>query len=315
MSAITLVNQQISKMASMFNLPDSNELANVLKKTAFKGDKEVTDEQMSALLIVANQYKLNPWTKEIYAFPDKRGGIVPVVGLDGWARIINEHPMFDGMEFEEGDVSENLPGWIECRIFRKDRSRATAVREYFVECKRPTDPWRSHPRRMLRHKAMIQCARLAFGFTGFYDEDEAARIMDIDGDGNVVQPGSQSAGASMMPKARSSKPKQDAAVAHPTDSERTIDVEAKEVKEASAPAATSAPAAAAAAAAAPAAQPAAQQQVDGDAPKLTDGMLTIVRKKLADGGKDEESFTEKFGFDLAAAPRARINEFLTWASA
>ena len=29
---------------------------------------------------------------------------------------------------------------------------------------------------MLRHKAMIQAARLAFGFGGIYDEDEAQRI-------------------------------------------------------------------------------------------------------------------------------------------
>ena len=31
---------------------------------------------------------------------------------------------------------------------------------------------------MLRHKAMIQAARLAFGFAGIYDEDEAERIKD-----------------------------------------------------------------------------------------------------------------------------------------
>ncbi|MCL6229905.1 recombinase RecT [Bartonella bilalgolemii] len=29
---------------------------------------------------------------------------------------------------------------------------------------------------MLRHKAVIQCARYAFGFSGIYDEDEAERI-------------------------------------------------------------------------------------------------------------------------------------------
>ncbi|WP_032251724.1 recombinase RecT, partial [Escherichia coli] len=46
------------------------------------------DAQFIALLIVANQYGLNPWTKEIYAFPDKQNGIVPVVGVDGWSRII-----------------------------------------------------------------------------------------------------------------------------------------------------------------------------------------------------------------------------------
>jgi recombination protein RecT len=31
---------------------------------------------------------------------------------------------------------------------------------------------------MLRHKAMIQCARLAFGFGGIYDSDEAERIVE-----------------------------------------------------------------------------------------------------------------------------------------
>jgi len=31
---------------------------------------------------------------------------------------------------------------------------------------------------MLRHKALIQCARIAFGFSGIYDEDEAARIVE-----------------------------------------------------------------------------------------------------------------------------------------
>ncbi len=87
-----LITTQINELATRFDLPQSEELYNVLKSTAFKGD--VSDAQLSALLIVAGQYKLNPWTKEIYAFPDK-GGIVPVVGVDGWSRIINSNPQFD----------------------------------------------------------------------------------------------------------------------------------------------------------------------------------------------------------------------------
>jgi phage recombination protein Bet len=145
-----------------------------LKATAFKG--EVSNEQMMALLIVADQYGLNPWTKEIYAFPDK-GGIVPVVGVDGWARIINSNPAFDGMEFIDSADVGGLPEWIECVIYRKDRTHPVKVRERMKECKRGTQPWNSHPTRMLRHKAMIQCARLAFGFAGIYDEDEAQRII------------------------------------------------------------------------------------------------------------------------------------------
>ncbi|QGZ42689.1 phage recombination protein Bet [Pseudoduganella flava] len=166
-----LVVQQASKLAGLFNIPESGELVNVLKATAFKG--QVSDAQMSALLIVANQYRLNPWTKEIYAFPDQNNGIVPVVGVDGWARIINENPQFDGMEFQQDDES------CTCIIYRKDRSHAIKTTEYLSECKRGTKPWQSHPKRMLRHKAMIQCARLAFGYVGIYDQDEAERIVDV----------------------------------------------------------------------------------------------------------------------------------------
>jgi len=167
-----LVVAQASKLAGLFNIPESEDLVNVLKATAFKG--QVSDAQMSALLIVANQYRLNPWTKEIYAFPDQNNGIVPVVGVDGWSRIINENPQFDGMDFEQDDEK------CTCVIYRKDRSRPIRVTEYLSECKRPVKPWQSHPKRMLRHKAMIQCARLAFGYVGIFDQDEAERIAEVD---------------------------------------------------------------------------------------------------------------------------------------
>lgn len=162
-----------SKLAARLEMGDGAGLVETLKATAFKG--QVSDAQMTALMVVANQYGLNPWTKEIYAFPDKNNGIVPVVGVDGWSRIMNEHPQFDGMEFEQNDEE------CTCKIFRKDRSRPISVTEYMAECRRANvGPWQSHPKRMLRHKAMIQCARLAFGFGGIYDQDEAERIVEKD---------------------------------------------------------------------------------------------------------------------------------------
>ena len=156
---------------------DADKMLSTLKATAFRGDVSV--EQMMALLVVADQHDLNPWTKEIYAFPDKGGGIVPVVGVDGWSRIINSSAQFDGMEFIEGPLNaRQIPEWIECVIHRKDRAHPIKVREYFDEVFRDVGPWKTHPRRMLRHKAMIQCARIAFGFGGIYDQDEAERILE-----------------------------------------------------------------------------------------------------------------------------------------
>src|SRR3990167_702064 len=157
----------ITKSAERYGL-EPNKMMATLKATAFKGD--VTNEQMAALLIVADQHGLNPWTKEIYAFPSRQG-IVPVVGVDGWARIVNSHPQFDGMDFAQDDEK------CTCTIHRKDRSHPVSVTEYAIECKRDTDPWRTHPKRMLRHKAMIQCARIAFAFAGIYDPDEAERVL------------------------------------------------------------------------------------------------------------------------------------------
>ncbi len=163
----------IVRMADKFGV-DQDKMLNTLKETAFKAGKEkVTNEQMMALLIVADQYNLNPWTKEIYAFPDK-GGIVPVIGVDGWIRMMQSHEQFDGIQYEE------TPDHCTAVIYRKDQSHPTKVTEYMDECRRDTSPWRSHPRRMLRHKATIQAARLAFGFAGIYEPDEAERIIEKD---------------------------------------------------------------------------------------------------------------------------------------
>ena len=190
-----LITTQIDQLASRFDLPQSPELYEVLKSTAFK---DANDAQLSALLIVAKQYGLNPWTKEIYAFPDKKNGIIPVVSVDGWARIINSNPVFDGMDFNFSDqmvtmdgAASSAPAWTECVIHRKDRAHPTVIREYLDEVYRAPfkgkgqngdyevkGPWQTHPKRFSRHKAMIQCARMAFGFGGIYDQDEAERIVE-----------------------------------------------------------------------------------------------------------------------------------------
>lgn len=148
---------------------DPIKLMATLKATVFKN---ATDDELLALVVVANEYRLNPLTKEIYAFPAKGGGIVPVVSVDGWVSMVNDHSAMDGMEFEEHYDDGKLTA-ITCKLWRKDRNRPISVTEHLSECKRLTDPWKME-HRMLRHKALMQCARYAFGFSGVTDEDEAA---------------------------------------------------------------------------------------------------------------------------------------------
>lgn len=182
----------ITRFAERYGV-DANKMMKTLQDTCFRVKKkdnsvrEITTEQMMALLIVADQYKLNPFTKEIYAFPQD-DGIVPIVSVDGWCRIINEHPQMDGIDFEYGPVitpdvvdgkMDGVPvnDSITCCIHRKDRTKPIKITEYIGECRKNSIPWGTHPRRMLRHKALIQCARVAFGFGGIYDEDEALQII------------------------------------------------------------------------------------------------------------------------------------------
>jgi phage recombination protein Bet len=155
-------------MASKFSV-EPPKLLETLRATLMP---KATNEELLAFVVTANQYDLNPFTKEIYAFPGRNGGINPVVSVDGWIKLMNRHPQFDGIQFHTED-RENKPFSVTATIYLKDRSRPVEVTEYFSECSRNTEPWKVNPRRMLRHKALIQCARIAFGFSGIVDDEEA----------------------------------------------------------------------------------------------------------------------------------------------
>jgi phage recombination protein Bet len=177
----------IADMAAQYGMETSAFEATV-RATCIKPDKNgrvATREEFAAFLLVAKQYRLNPLTKEIYAFTDK-GVVFPIVGIDGWSNLINSHPQFDGMDFDDKDNGNGGLDSITCKMFRKDRAHPVTVREYMAECARDTIPWNKWPRRMLRHKAMIQAARYAFGFAGIYDPDEGERILEARAARNVM---------------------------------------------------------------------------------------------------------------------------------
>jgi hypothetical protein len=135
-----------------------------------------TQLDLERLLLAAEVNGLSPTGREIFLVPS--GGVLEpatvVVGVDGWSRIINTHKQFAGMRFKESDeLVDGVPSWIECTMYRWDRRVPTCVREYLLEVRGLSAGWITHPRRMLRHKSMVQCARLSFGLVGIFDADEA----------------------------------------------------------------------------------------------------------------------------------------------
>ena len=102
---------------------------------------------------------------------------MPLVAIDGWTKIVNRQPAFDGVKFHwDFDAETNKPLACTCTMWVKGRREPVEVTEFLDECSRATEPWTKMPRRMLRHKAFIQAARLAFGLSGLVDEDEAPDV-------------------------------------------------------------------------------------------------------------------------------------------
>ena len=162
----------VGRLAQRYGVAADKLLA-TLKNTVFKGN--FNDVEFAAALILAEKYDLNPFAREIYMVQHS-GALLVIVPIDGWAKLANRHPEYDGCEFEYENDQDGEIYSTTCRIFRKDRSHPTEVTEFHQECQRNTEPWKKWPRRMLRHKAFIQAVRLAFSLSEAVDEDEAARM-------------------------------------------------------------------------------------------------------------------------------------------
>lgn len=182
----------IEKLAASLDLTPTM-LIDTLKKTAFSAC--VTDAQFVAAVVVANTYKLNPLLREMTAFPGKSGGVIPIVEIDGWISLVNRQKNFNGVELIENFNSEekvNKSGTtldsVTATFYITGKDHPVIITEYMDECfDSSKEPWKRWPRRMLRHKAYIQGARIAFGFSGIYDEDEKNRIIEAEG-ATILEP-------------------------------------------------------------------------------------------------------------------------------
>lgn len=285
----TLTHKLAAKLYEQLDLPreNSGELIDTMINTLMSGDN-ITDSQVQGFLIVAQAHKLNPWLKEIYAFPHK-GGIMPIVGIDGWVRIITTHPQYDGHEFlyngEEKPPSDpKLVTSITCRLYRKDRTRPTEVTEFMSECKGTSPAWGKTAVRMLRHRSLMQAGRYAFGLGGIHTEDDAEILA---GAATATDP-LTGATQDLMPASRKTSA---AAPAQPAAQQQSdvIDVESRSVANAPAQPAEATPPPP------PQAPPAAPEGGE----LASDGHKANLENKAKAAGTTLEAAAKERGFDLA----------------
>jgi hypothetical protein len=119
--------------------------------------------QHNALRLIT-KHGLDPFADEIAIHQYEDSHWQAFITIDGWSKLINSHPAFSGISFTESDeLVSGVPSWMRCAIYRNDRVVPIEVKEYLCEIQTEHSVWKEMPRRMLRHRVIAQCARLAFG--------------------------------------------------------------------------------------------------------------------------------------------------------
>ena len=123
---------------------------------------QVPAKAILVLLRSMQSLHLDPLCEEIGFTQFEDGQWQVLITIEGCSKLLNQHPQFNGLVFNQADtLIDGVPEWIECSIYRKDREVPTTVREYLTEVRGENSIWQKMPRRMLRHRALQQCVRLA----------------------------------------------------------------------------------------------------------------------------------------------------------
>ena len=205
-SAIDKLCEEIGKPmrlsgSALRKLLQGNVFAMTLKER--RGDRwetvktPIPDDDFLRLLQASKKYGLDPLNKEIYPYFNMDGSMTPTLTIDGWLKLVNSQPDYEGYEQSFSQEMIDIPGtnkkvvaWYEVKIYRKSLPRPIVVREYFEEVFRGVrrsdrngkdlgyakTPWVSCPNRMMRHRTFIQAARYAFPCGGLGYEDGAGGV-------------------------------------------------------------------------------------------------------------------------------------------
>lgn len=141
------------------------EMINTLKDTVCKG---ATNAQFRMFAEVCKATGLSPWLKEIWFVP----GVGVMAGRDGYLRVANEHPMFDGMDTKVERDAQSKPVKATCSVYRKDRSHPITCEAYYNEYKKSGNVWQTYPSAMISKVAEVLALKRSFSINGVVTEEE-----------------------------------------------------------------------------------------------------------------------------------------------
>jgi hypothetical protein len=153
-----LISKEVSRAAEQLEIDESELLSWIDLQI------EVPAKTILVMLRTMQNLHLDPLNEEISFTQYEDGHWQVFITIEGCFKLLNQHGQFNGLIFNQAETFiDGIPEWIECSIYRRDRIMPITVREYLIEVCSEKEIWKKMPRRMLRHRALQQCVRLAMG--------------------------------------------------------------------------------------------------------------------------------------------------------
>lgn len=146
-----------------------------------KAQKLLNMGELIGICGICLKYQINPLVDgELHIMVNNRNGAVtPILGVNGFHRIMSSDPRFRKLTFEYSqdyinlgvikvngiDVPKWCPMWIRGNLTTViDGKEYTSSRtEFFADCVKNSNGWQQSPARMLHHRCMAQLVRSVLG--------------------------------------------------------------------------------------------------------------------------------------------------------
>ena len=145
---------------------DDAAVINTIRQTVCKG---ASDAQLQMFLQVCKRTGLDPFLKEIWFVSEKS---IIMAARDGYLRVANENPQFDGIETLVTRDERMVPIKAVCTVWRKDRSHPTICEAYYNEYKSGSPVWTKYPSAMISKVAEVLALKRSFAINGVVSEEE-----------------------------------------------------------------------------------------------------------------------------------------------
>lgn len=159
--------QTINTDAELMNTLSDNGKVALIRDMFARG---CNDNEFAVFIELARRYRLDPFSRQIWAIKYGTNPAQIFVGRDGLLAIAHRTGVFDGLESGIRVNGNSISAWA--RVYRKDMSRPFEDEVFLEEYTTNQNLWKTKPKTMLQKVAETRVLRKAFSVSGLYSPEE-----------------------------------------------------------------------------------------------------------------------------------------------